>query len=181
MGKWLKKVDETPLVQNARVIDSLSGNSTINAPSIHTVNYWLNNPLGNLINEGYSESHPVAQVLKTLETAHDSIYEDLTGMVVNTYGNTYNPTYSLVRYGRVFEFRAHVENVPVDVRIQDILVLPTNYIRSDAGRIAIDLLVTDSGLAGRQAFINTNGKIDLLYHSDTVNTTNFYMSATWIY
>lgn len=181
MGKWLKKVDETPLVQNARVIDSLSGNSTVNAPSIHAVNYWLNNPLGNLINEGYSESHPVAQVLKTLETAHDNISEDLTGMVVNTYGNTYNPTYNLVRYGRVFEFRAYVENIPVGTRIQDILVLPSNYIRSNAGRIGVNLMATVADVSKRQAFINTNGNIDMLYQSDTVQNTAFYMSATWIY
>lgn len=181
MAKWIKKVSSAPLRVVGHIIDSLSGNSTVNAPSIRAVNYNLTEPLGDLRNEGYNASHPAATVLKVLETANNSIYEDLTGAVVNTYGNTYNPTYSLVRYGRVFEFRAHVENVPVDVRIQDILVLPSNYIRSDAGRITVGLLVTDSGLAGRQAFINTNGKIDLLYHSDTVNTTNFYMSATWIY
>lgn len=141
MAKWIKKVDETPLVQNARVIDSLSGNSTINAPSIRTVNYWLNNPMGNLINEGYSAEHTVAQVLKVLETANDNIYEDLTGMVVNTYGNTYKPTYSLVRYGRVFEFRACVENIPTGTRIQDILVLPSNYLRSTAGQLSQILIL----------------------------------------
>lgn len=181
MAKWIKKVSSAPLRVVGHIIDSLSGNSTVNAPSIRAVNYNLTEPLGDLRNEGYNASHPAATVLKVLETANDNIYEDLTGMIVNTYGNTYNPTYSLVRYGRVFEFRAYVENIPVGTRIQDILVLPSNYIRGAAGRIGINLMATVGDVSRRQAFINTNGKVDMLYQSDTVQNTAFYMSATWIY
>ena len=39
---WIKKVATTPLNTIAKVIDSLSGSSTENAPSIHAVNTALN-------------------------------------------------------------------------------------------------------------------------------------------
>lgn len=39
--KWIKKVAVTPMDLVAKVIDSLSGNSKINAPSIHAVNAAL--------------------------------------------------------------------------------------------------------------------------------------------
>ena len=41
MSMWIKKVATTPLNTIAKVIDSLSGSSTENAPSIHAVNTAL--------------------------------------------------------------------------------------------------------------------------------------------
>jgi len=41
MSKWIKKVATTPLNTIAKVIDSLTGSSTTNAPSIHAVNTAL--------------------------------------------------------------------------------------------------------------------------------------------
>lgn len=38
---WIKKVSTTPLNAIAKVIDSLSGGSTVNAPSIHAVSVGL--------------------------------------------------------------------------------------------------------------------------------------------
>lgn len=38
MSKWIKKVATTRLDERARVIDSLAGNQTNHAPSIHIVN-----------------------------------------------------------------------------------------------------------------------------------------------
>lgn len=181
MAKWIKKVSSAPLRVVGHIIDSLSGNSAVNAPSIRAVNYNLTEPLGDLRNEGYNASHPAATVLSVLETANNSIYEDLTGAVVDTYGNTYNATYSLVRYGRVLEFRAHVENIPVATQIADILVLPSAYIRSAAGRIGTVLMATETDVHRRQCFINTDGKVNILYQSDSVQSTSFYISATWIY
>lgn len=178
MGKWLKKVDETPLVQNARVIDSLSGNSTINAPSIHTVNYWLNNPLGNLINEGYSESHPVAQVLKTLETAHDNIYEDISGAVVTN--ANYVDSCSLVRYGRVFELRAGIKNVPSGTQLTNILTIPSNYVRG--GMISVNMTAWGIGTPSyRNAIISADGNLVIRAVFPTQETMQFKISATWIY
>jgi hypothetical protein len=178
MGKWLKKVDETPLVQNARVIDSLSGNSTINAPSIHTVNYWLNNPIGNLINEGYSSEHTVAQVLKVLETAHEDIYEDLSGAVVAD--STYIDSCSLVRYGRVFELRATIKNVPSGTQLTDILTIPSNYVRG--GMISVNMTAWGIGTPSyRNAIIKSDGKLELKANFPTEETMQFKISATWIY
>jgi hypothetical protein len=178
MGKWLKKVDETPLVQNARVIDSLSGNSTINAPSIHTVNYWLNNPIGNLINEGYSSEHTVAQVLKVLETAEQSRYEDLSGAVV--INSTYIDSCSLVRYGRVFELRATIKNVPSGTQLTDILTIPSNYVRG--GMISVNMTAWGLGTPSyRNAIIKADGKLELKANFPTEETMQFKISATWIY
>lgn len=178
MGKWLKKVDETPLVQNARVIDSLSGNSTINAPSIHTVNYWLNNPIGNLINEGYSSEHTVAQVLKVLETAEQSRYEDLSGAVV--IDSTYVDSCSLVRYGRVFELRATIKNVPSGTQLTDILTIPSNYVRG--GMISVNMTAWGLGTPSyRNAIIKADGKLELKANFPTEETMQFKISATWIY
>lgn len=42
MGKWIKKVQESPLDVLSKVINSLSGNSAVNAPSIGAVNRGLN-------------------------------------------------------------------------------------------------------------------------------------------
>lgn len=41
MAIWIKKVETTPLNTIAKVIDSLTGSSTTNAPSIHAVNEAL--------------------------------------------------------------------------------------------------------------------------------------------
>lgn len=178
MGKWLKKVDETPLVQNARVIDSLSGNSTINAPSIRTVNYWLNNPIGNLINEGYSAEHTVAQVLKVLETANDNIYEDISGAVVTD--ATYVDSCSLVRYGRVFELRAAIKNVPSGTQLTDILTIPSNYVRG--GMISVNMTAWGVGTPSyRNAIIKADGKLEIKAIFPTEETMQFKISATWIY
>lgn len=178
MAKWIKKVDETPLVQNARVIDSLSGNSTINAPSIRTVNYWLNNPIGNLINEGYSAEHTVAQVLKVLETANDNIYEDISGAVVTD--ATYVDSYSLVRYGRVFELRAGIKNVPSGTQLTDILTIPSNYVRG--GMISVNMTAWGVGTPTyRNAIIKADGKLEIKVIFPTEETMQFKISATWIY
>lgn len=178
MGKWLKKVDETPLVQNARVIDSLNGNSTINAPSIRTVNYWLNNPIGNLINEGYSAEHTVAQVLKVLETANDNIYEDISGAVVTD--ATYVDSCSLVRYGRVFELRAAIKNVPSGTQLTDILTIPSNYVRG--GMISVNMTAWGVGTPSyRNAIIKADGKLEIKAIFPTEETMQFKISATWIY
>lgn len=178
MGKWLKKVDETPLAQNARVIDSLNGNSTINAPSIRTVNYWLNNPIGNLINEGYSAEHTVAQVLKVLETANDNIYEDISGAVVAN--ATYVDSYSLVRYGRVFELRATIKNVPSGTQLTDILTIPSNYVRG--GMISVNMTAWGVGTPSyRNAIIKADGKLEIKAIFPTEETMQFKISATWIY
>lgn len=178
MGKWLKKVDETPLVQNARVIDSLNGNSTINAPSIRTVNYWLNNPIGNLINEGYSAEHTVAQVLKALETANDNIYEDISGAVVTN--ATYVDSHSLVRYGRVFELRATIKNVSSGTQLTDILTIPSNYVRG--GMISVNMTAWGVGTPSyRNAIIKADGKLEIKAIFPTEETMQFKISATWIY
>lgn len=182
MAKWIKKVSSAPLRVVGHILDSLSGNSTENAPSIRAVNSALNAinvPLGDL--SDYGENHTLVDAVGVLTTAEQSRYEDLTGAVVNTYGNTYNATYSLVRYGRVLEFRAHVENIPAATQIDDILVLPSAYIRSAAGRIGTILMATETDVHRRQCFINTNGKVNILYQSDSVQSTSFYISATWIY
>lgn len=178
MGKWLKKVDETPLVQNARVIDSLNGNSTINAPSIRTVNYWLNNPIGNLINEGYSAEHTVAQALKVLETANDNIYEDISGAVVTD--ATYVDSCSLVRYGRVFELRVAIKNVPSGTQLTDILTIPSNYVRG--GMISVNMTAWGVGTPSyRNAIIKADGKLEIKAIFPTEETMQFKISATWIY
>ena len=41
MGKWIKKVTETPLNAVAKVVNSLNGSSYFNAPSINAVNNGL--------------------------------------------------------------------------------------------------------------------------------------------
>lgn len=43
MGKWIKKVTATPLGLVGHIIDSLTGSSTNNAPSIRAVNEGLEN------------------------------------------------------------------------------------------------------------------------------------------
>ena len=42
MAKWRKKVSSVPLRVAGHIIDSLSGNSAVNAPRIRAVNSALN-------------------------------------------------------------------------------------------------------------------------------------------
>lgn len=178
MAKWIKKVSSAPLRVVGHILDSLSGNSTDNAPSIRAVNYNLTEPLGDLRNEGYDESHPAATVLKVLETAHDNIYEDISGAVVT------NPTYvdscSLVRYGRVFELRAAIKNVPSGTQLTDILAIPSNYVRG--GMISVNMTAWGVGTPSyRNAIISADGKLVIRVTFPTEETMQFKISATWIY
>lgn len=179
MAKWIKKVDETPLVQNARVIDSLSGNSTDNAPSIRAVNSALNAinvPLGDL--SDYGENHTLVDAVGVLTTAEQSRYEDLSGAVVTN--DTYIDSCSLVRYGRVFELRASVKNVPSGTQLTDILNIPSNYVRG--GMISVTMAVWGIGTPSyRNAIINADGKLELKANFPNEETMQFKISATWIY
>lgn len=179
MGKWLKKVDETPLVQNARVIDSLSGNSTTNAPSIRAVNSALNAinvPLGDL--SDYGKNHTLVDAVGVLTTEEQSRYEDLSGALVTD--DTYIDSFSLVRYGRVFELRAGLKNVPSGTQLSNILTIPSNYVRG--GMIAVNMTAWGIGTPSyRNAIIKADGKLEVKANFSTEETMQFKISATWIY
>ena len=179
MAKWIKKVSSVPLRVVGHIIDSLSGNSTDNAPSIRAVNSALNAinvPLGDL--SDYGENHTLVDAVGVLTTAEQSRYEDLSGAVVTN--DTYIDSCSLVRYGRVFELRAAVKNVPSGTQLTDILNIPSNYVRG--GMISVTMTAWGIGTPSyRNAIIKADGKLELKASFPNEETMQFKISATWIY
>jgi hypothetical protein len=117
-------------------------------------------------------------VLKVLETAHEDIYEDLSGAVV--INSTYIDSCSLVRYGRVFELRATIKNVPSGTQLTNILTIPSNYVRG--GMISVNMTAWGLGTPSyRNAIIKADGKLELKANFPTEETMQFKISATWIY
>lgn len=179
MAKWIKKVSSAPLRVVGHIIDSLSGNSAVNAPSIRAVNSALNSinvPLGDL--SDYGENHTLVDAVGVLTTAEQSRYEDLSGAVVTD--STYIDSCSLVRYGRVFELRAAIKNVQSGTQLTDILTIPSNYVRG--GMISVNMTAWGIGTPSyRNAIIKANGKLELKANFSTGETMQFKISATWIY
>lgn len=179
MAKWIKKVSSAPLRVVGHILDSLSGNSTDNAPSIRAVNSALNAinvPLGDL--SDYGENHTLVDAVEVLTTAEQSRYEDLSGAVVTN--STYIDSCSLVRYGRVFELRAAIKNVPSGTQLTDILTIPSNYVRG--GMISVNMTAWGLGTPSyRNAIIKADGKLELKANFPTEGTMQFKISATWIY
>jgi microcystin-dependent protein len=62
--KWLKKIADTPLDIKAKVIDSLSGSSNINAPSIRAVNEAIANK--------WQDIYPVGSIYMSVNNANPS-------------------------------------------------------------------------------------------------------------
>lgn len=178
MAKWIKKVSSAPLRVVGHILDSLSGNSTENAPSIRAVNSALNAinvPLGDL--SDYGENHTLVDAVGVLTTAEQSRYEDLTGALVTD--DTYIDSCSLVRYGRVFELRASLKNVPNGTQLSNILTIPSTYVRG--GMIAVTMTAWGIGTPSyRNAIIKSDGKLEVKA-SFTEETMRFKISATWIY
>lgn len=179
MAKWIKKVSSAPLRVVGHIIDSLSGNSTDNAPSIRAVNSALNAinvPLGDL--SDYGENHTLVDAVGVLTTAEQSRYEDLSGAVVTD--STYIDSCSLVRYGRVFELRAAIKNVQSGTQLTNILTIPSNYVRG--GMISVNMTAWGIGTPSyRNAIIKADGKLELKANFPTGETMQFKISATWIY
>lgn len=104
MAKWIKKVATTPLDAIAKVIDSLSGSSTTNAPSIRAVNVALANKADSTALAGKADinhTHTINNVTGLqsaldgkASSSHTHAFSDISGLTFSLDGTTLTITKS---------------------------------------------------------------------------------------
>ena len=172
--KWIKKVSTTPLENIAKVIDSLSGQSTTNAPSIKAVNGAIAS-LTSLINTKQDKITLTANKavvtdgngkLKASGTSATQIgyLNSLTGNVQTQLNNINNAISNLSTISRLYK-----EKTVTAANAGDIYSTTFTFGTSDGYNAPLD-----GGLY--TVYSNTNGiRIDSVTRSTELNSVSYYV------
>ena len=160
MGHWIKKVRETPLQPLAKVINSLTGRSSVDAPSVKAVNEALD---AKVVDNLQGESTNVAPSVRAVKTAvqgrspkdHTHEVEDITDFP------TFQTTTQTFNISRSVTSRLQIDNFNVDVTKNGWkpLGLLGAYIESDTRTVNLDwCYLSDLGAVGA----SVNGQCSLI-------------------